>query len=253
VIAWAVHRPAVVWAAAASLLLAGGVAFTRLPLATRPTVELPRLTVSATWPGASAELVEAYLSAPIEAAIQTVRGVRRVDSESDEGSAQLTVHLAADADVPLARLGVLERLDLLRDDLPAGATPPRVGNYVPEELAEQPLLQYTLAGPYTPGTLARLAQRVIVPQIGTLPGVAGVSVMGGAEVGVTVAYDAARLRQLGVDPAALAEALSTSRVVLAVGAERAGGGRHSHGGCGAARDGEPRVCAAARGGGAAPE
>ena len=72
-IAWAVHRPAVVWASAASLLLAGGVAFTRLPLATRPTVELPRLTVSAAWSGASAELVEAYLSAPIEAAIQTVR------------------------------------------------------------------------------------------------------------------------------------------------------------------------------------
>jgi len=224
VIAWAVHRPAVVWAAAASLLLAGGVAFTRLPLATRPTVELPRLTVTATWPGASAELVEAYLSAPIEAAIQTVRGVRRVDSESDEGSAQLTVHLAADADVPLARLGVLERLDLLRDDLPAGATPPRVGNYVPEELAEQPLLQYTLAGPYTPGTLKQLARRVIVPQIGTLPGVADVSAMGGAEVGVTVAYDAGRLRQLGVAPAALAEALRTSRVVLAVGAERSGGG-----------------------------
>ncbi len=223
-IAWAVRRPAVVWASAAALVLAGAMAFTRLPLATRPTVELPRLTVSASWPGASAELVEAYLSAPIEAAVQTVRGVRRVDSESDEGNAQLTVHLAAAADVPLTRLGVLERLDLLRDDLPAGATPPQVSNYVPQELAEQPLLRYTLAGPYTPGTLAQLARRSVVPQVSTLPGVAGVSVMGGADVGVTVAYDAARLRQLGVSPAALAEALRTSRFVLAVGAERSGGG-----------------------------
>ena len=223
-IAWAVHRPAVVWASAASLLLAGGVAFTRLPLATRPTVELPRLTVSAAWSGASAELVEAYLSAPIEAAIQTVRGVRRVDSESDEGSTQVTVHLAEDADVPLVRLGVLERLDLLRSELPSGATPPVVSNYVPQDLAEQPLLQYTLAGPYTPGTLAQLARRVIVPQIGTLPGVADVSVMGGAQVGVTVAYDAGRLRQLGVDPAAVAAALLASRVVVSMGTERAGGG-----------------------------
>ena len=223
-IAWAVRRPAVVWATAAALVLAGAVAFTRLPLATRPTVELPRLTVSASWPGASAELVEAYLSAPIEAAVQSVRGVRRVDSESDEGSARLTIRLAADADVPLTRLGILERLDLLRDDLPAGATPPVVGNYVPEELAEQPLLRYTLSGPYTPGTLAQLARRTILPRVGTIPGVAGVSVMGGAEAGVTVAYDAARLRQLGVSPLALSDALRTSRFVVSVGAERAGGG-----------------------------
>jgi len=223
VISWAVQRPAVVWASVATLVLAGAVAFARLPLATRPAVELPRLTVTAAWPGASAELVETYLSAPIESAIQSVRGVRRVDSESDEGSAQVTVILAADADVTLARLGVLERLDLLRDDLPAGATPPQVGNYVPEELAEQPLLQYTMAGPYTPGTLAQLARRSIVPRIGTVPGVAGVSVRGGADVGITVAYDAARLRQLGVAPEALAEALRGSRLVLSVGEERAGG------------------------------
>jgi HAE1 family hydrophobic/amphiphilic exporter-1 len=222
VIVWAVRRPAVVWASAAALLLAGGVAFTKLPLATRPTVELPRLTIIAVWPGASAELVEAYLSAPIEAAVQSVRGVRRVDSESDEGNAQLTVRLAESADVPLTRLAVLERLDLLRDELPAGATPPRVSNYIPEELAEQPLLRYTISGPYTPGTLAALARRTILPRVSTLPGVAGVSVAGGAETGVTVAYDAARLRQLGIAPEALANALLGSRLVRAVGERREG-------------------------------
>ena len=59
-IRWSAGRPAVVWATSLALLAAGGLAFARLPLATRPVVELPRLMVSASWPGASAELVESY-------------------------------------------------------------------------------------------------------------------------------------------------------------------------------------------------
>lgn len=55
----------------------GGVAFTKLPLATKTQVELPRLTVSATWFGSAPELVETYLTSPLEEAIQSVRGSRR--------------------------------------------------------------------------------------------------------------------------------------------------------------------------------
>ena len=75
-IRWAVSRPAVIWAVAVAICLGGAVSFTRLALATRTTVELPRLQVTASWQGASAELVEMYLSSPIEAAAQGVRGVR---------------------------------------------------------------------------------------------------------------------------------------------------------------------------------
>jgi multidrug efflux pump subunit AcrB len=84
-IRWAVSRPSVVWAAAFAVLLGGAVSFTRLALATRTTVELPRLSVTASWPGVSAELVEMYISSPIEAAVQGVRGVRKTNSDSRDG------------------------------------------------------------------------------------------------------------------------------------------------------------------------
>ena len=94
-IRFATHRPAVVWASCSALLIAGAIAFTRLPLATRTTVELPRLSVSAGWPGAAPEVVETYLTSPIEAAVQGVRGVRRVNSTSNDGRASLTIDLEA--------------------------------------------------------------------------------------------------------------------------------------------------------------
>ena len=219
---WAATRPAVIWAAAVALLLAGGVAFTRLPLATRTEVELPRLSIQAAWQGASAELIEAYITSPIEAAIQPVRGVRKTSSESGDRGSDITVELDPGVDVGMTRLSILERLELLRPELPLGSEPPRVSNYVPEELGEQPLLQYTVAGPYTPGTLSRLVDEEIRPRLATVEGVGGVESFGLAETGVSVIYDPVRLRQLGIGPDVLALALRDARKVEGLGDERRG-------------------------------
>ena len=221
-ISWAVRRPAAVGAFALALILAGGFAFARLPLATKTTVELPKLQIQASWFGASAELIETYVTAPIEEAVQGVRGVHKVSSESNENDASLTVELEPDADVQLTRLGILERLEVLRSDFPAGVSQPSVSNYVPDELEEKPLLIYTVSGPYTPGALRRMVQERVEPQVSAVPGVAGVQSYGGAQIGIAVTYDAARARQMGVTPAALSDALRHSRLVQALGSEQQG-------------------------------
>ncbi|MBX3174356.1 MAG: efflux RND transporter permease subunit [Gemmatimonadaceae bacterium] len=215
-------RPAVVWAVAVSIVLGGAVSFTRLALATRTTVELPRLQIAASWQGASAELVEMYISSPIEAAVQGVRGVRRTESTSTDGSSRITAELDPDANVQLTRLAILERMELLRADFPLGSSPPVVGNLVPQDLEEPPLLRVTLRGPYTPGALQRIADDVFVPRLGAVSGVSAVAVNGGTEFGASVSYDALLLRQLGVEPQALATAIRESRVVEALGTERLG-------------------------------
>jgi HAE1 family hydrophobic/amphiphilic exporter-1 len=230
-ISWASRRPAVIWAFAVALVLAGAVSFTRLPLATRTRIELPQLSVQTAWPGASPELIEAYITSPIEAALQPVRGVRKISSESGEGGrlgggntagSRIRIDLDPGVDVAMTRLAILERLELLRPELPLGVSPPRVTNYVPEELSEEPLLQYTVSGPYTPGTLARVMQEEVEPRLGTVEGVAGITSSGMAETGISVVYDATRLRQLGITPATLQSALAGAREVEALGFDQRG-------------------------------
>ncbi len=213
----ATNRPAVMWALAVALLLAGALAFWRLPLATRTAVELPRLTVAASWTGASPEVMEAYVTAPLEGAVQGVRGVKRVNSTSRDGSTVLTVELEPRADVQMVRLGILERLELLRKELPSGMTSPAVSNYVPEGLEEAPLLSLVITGPYTPGALQRMLSERVTPRLAQIPGVAGVQTRGGTTFGVSVSYDGARLRQLGIAPEQLSNALQNARVVAALG------------------------------------
>lgn len=221
-IAWCARRPAVVWAASAAIILAGAVSFLRLPLATRGAVELPRLQITARWPGAAPEMVEMYVTAPIEAAVQTVRGVQRTSSESRDETTFITVELQEGRDVQLVRLAILERLELLRPELPPGMVPPAVANYVPEELQEAPLLRYTVSGPLTAGTLQRLMEERVVPRVSAIPGVGGISVQGGVEPGLTVTYDPELLRRIGVRPQQLSDAITDARIVQAVGIERRG-------------------------------
>lgn len=222
-ILWCARRPAVVWAAAVMIVLAGIVSFTRLPLATMTRVVMPRLFVQAQWPGASAELVEMFITSPLEEAIQGVRGVRRVTSESsDRSGAQIQVHLDPVADVQMVRLGILERIELLRREMPPGVAGIGVSNYVPPQLSERPLLTYTISGPYTPGTLSRIAEEQVTPRLSAIPGVAGADARGGATTGIAVSYDPVRLRQLGIPPERLSQALAGARVVQALGDQQQG-------------------------------
>ncbi|HRP08271.1 MAG TPA: efflux RND transporter permease subunit [Gemmatimonadales bacterium] len=222
-IRWAAGRPAVIWSLAAGIIIAGGVAFTRLPLATKTQVDTPRISVSALWNGASPELVETYITSPVEAAIQGVRGVRKISSTSSEGNSSITVELDPGIDMTFARLAILEQMEVLRQDLPREARQSlRVSQYVPEDLAEAPLLEINVTGSYTPGTLTRITEDLVVPRFAALQGIAGTSVRGVAQNGVVISYDAAHLRLLGIDPSQLSTALQSARMIDVIGAERLG-------------------------------
>jgi HAE1 family hydrophobic/amphiphilic exporter-1 len=221
-IRWAASRPAVIWATSIAILLGGAVSFTRLALATRTEVELPRLDIAASWTGASAELMEMYVASPIESAIQGVRGVRKTRSSSSEGTARITAELDPKADVQIARLSILERLEILAPEFPRGVSRPTVRNFVPTDLQEPTLFTLTVTGPYTAGALQKLADETLSPRLSAVAGVAGVNAFGGTDFSVSVSYDAKLLRQLGVSPLALARTIGEARVVQSLGEEQRG-------------------------------
>jgi HAE1 family hydrophobic/amphiphilic exporter-1 len=227
-IRWAAGRPAVVWSLAAGLIVAGAVAFTKLPLATKTRVDTPRISVGANWGQAAPELMETYITSPIEAAIQGVRGVRKLSSNSGEGSSNITVELDPGVDITMARLAILERMETLRGDLPQNAQQSiYVSQYVPEELRESPLFEINVTGPYTPGALTQITEDQVVPRFASLEGIAGTQIRGRARNGVVISYEASHLRQLGIDPSQLSTALTGARVVEALGTERLGASERS--------------------------
>ncbi|GBD33469.1 Multidrug resistance protein MdtC [bacterium HR33] len=202
----AIRRPVTVAMAYLAVGLLGVAAWRNIPIELLPDTRLPRLIVTAEWFGASPEALEAFVTAPIEAAAQQVRGVEKITSRSEEqyGAARATVEIefARGTDMDFARLDLSERLAALEPDLPVGLSGPRITQYVPEAFAQQsrPFLSYTVTGPHTLEALRAHVDEVIVPALSQVDGVGEIEVRGGRARVLEIELDENKLHSLGLDP-----------------------------------------------------
>ena len=108
-----------------AVALLGVAAWRNMPIELLPDTQLPRLKVTGTWRGASPETVEAFLTSPLESAIQQVQGVEKVTSNSYEqngiGTADIDIEFSRETDMDFARLDLSERIAALEEELPPGA------------------------------------------------------------------------------------------------------------------------------------
>ncbi len=222
------RRPVAVAMTYAAVALLGVAAWQNIPIELLPDTELPRLTVTGSWRGASPETVEAFLTAPLESAIQQVRGVERIVSESFEeqgmGTAQIAVEFQRDVDMDFARLDLSERIATLEETLPAGVGRVSVSQYVPDEFQDQnsPFLLYTFTGPYTLEALRRHLDEVVVPEITQVDGVSLVQVFGGRERRLEIELDEEEIGALGLDPLSVQRAIADLDLVREAGVVRQG-------------------------------
>ncbi len=226
----AIRRPVATAAIYVGLFALGAYSFRLIPVEDLPDVDYPRLTVDAYWIGASPEALEAFVTAPLEAAVQQVAGVRKITSESridSRGSgsvASIEVEFVREARMEFARLELSERIRSLRGELPPGVEP-NVSQFVPEEFAEeqQPFLNYRLSGPYTFARLGEIAEDEIAPSLRGMDGVSEVRVRGAERREVAIELDRGRLEALGLRPADVQARLAEISVPRAPGSVVFGG------------------------------
>jgi HAE1 family hydrophobic/amphiphilic exporter-1 len=199
-----IRRPVAITMAYLAVALLGVAAWRNIPIELLPDTDLPQLTVQATWRGASPEVMEAFVTSPIEAAIQQVRGVEKITSTSLDqygaALAQIQVEFERETDMDFARLDMSERLAVLEDQLPPGVDPPQVRPYVPDEFRDQttPFLRYEVTGPYTQEALRAHVDDRVVPELLLVEGVATVEVQGGRERVLQIELDEQKASALGL-------------------------------------------------------
>jgi HAE1 family hydrophobic/amphiphilic exporter-1 len=223
-----IRRPVAVAMTYAAVALLGAAAWKNIPIEVLPDTRLPRLTVTGSWRGASPETVEAFLTAPLEAAIQQVRGVEEIVSESFEengrGTARIQIEFDRDTDMDFARLDLSERIATLEEELPPGVDRVSVSQYVPDEFREQmqAFLLYRLTGPYTLEALRDHVDEVILPELSQVEGVALVQVWGGRERRLEVRLDEQKIAAMGLEPGYVRQRIQELDLVREAGAVREG-------------------------------
>jgi len=207
VIDLSIKRPVATAAIYIALVALGIYSFRLIPVELLPDVDYPRLTVRAAWGGASPEAMEAFVTSPLEASAQQVKGVRKITSTSRAdprgtgSSAEIDIEFDRDVRMDFAQLDLSERIAALRDELPP-AVYPQIEPYVPREFSEeeQRFLSYRLHGPYTFSRLAEVAEDEIEPVLSGVDGVAGVAIWGDEEREVSVELDRQTLEALDIRP-----------------------------------------------------
>ncbi len=226
-IGFSIKRPVAVAMTYMGVALLGVAAWRNIPIELLPDTQLPRLSVSGSWPGASPETIEAFLTSPIEGTIQQVRGVEKVTSESYEqqgsGVSNVQVEFARDTDMDFARLDLGERLATLEEDLPPGVRSVTVQPYVPPEFSSQAnlaFLSYTLTGPYTLEALKTFLDDQVAPELSQMDGVAVVRVYGGRDRLVEIEMNQDQITALGLTPGVVTARINDLDLVREAGAVR---------------------------------
>jgi HAE1 family hydrophobic/amphiphilic exporter-1 len=228
-IRFSIRRPVTAAMAYLCVALLGVAAWRNIPIELLPDTELPRLSVRATWPGASPETTEAFLTAPLEGVIQQVRGIETVTSTSYEqygaGISDIQVEFSRETDMDFARLELSERIAAIDEDLPPTSYRPQITQYVPEEFEDQtaPFLAYTVTGPFTLEALRQHVDERIAPELTQLEGVAAIVASGGRERLLEIELNDERINALGLSPDLVRQQLFSLEIVRQTGqVERSG-------------------------------
>jgi len=190
-------------------VVAGLVAWPRLPVELLPSLKYPRLAIITSFGNASAEEVESLLTRPVEEAVGTVSGLRSMTSVSAEGISSVILRFDWGSNISLVAAEVREKLDLIADTFPREVKLPIVEQYDP---AAAPVISVALTGSTDLASLYLVAKDSLKPELETVQGVANVRISGGLTPEVHVLVDQGRLRAQSVDLRVLADRLETANI-----------------------------------------
>ena len=199
-----------------ALCVLGLFAFVRLGVEQMPDVSPPGAYIEVMYPGAAPEAVEREITKPVESALNSIAGVRRIMSRSLEGKSQTNVEFSLNADMSRAMQEVRDRLSAVQGGLPRDARPPTVARFNNDNA--QPVVVLALLSPTRPlRELSLIADQQVDKRLQRVEGVARVEVSGLASRELRIDLDPARLRSYGVTPAEVASALREANADQPVG------------------------------------
>ncbi|GLS01602.1 multidrug transporter [Brevundimonas denitrificans] len=211
----AVRRPVFAAVAAIVLCVIGAAAFFFLPVRELPDVDPPIVSVSTSYAGASAEVIESRITEPIEQQIAGIQGVERISSSSRDGRSNVSIEFSLDRNIDDAANDVRDRVSRVVGRLPDQAQPPEVSK---ADTDSQPIMILFLRSTAMNRLeLTDYADRYLIDRLATVPGVAQVQIYGEQRYAMRIWLDAAALAARGLTVTDVESALTAQNVELPAG------------------------------------
>jgi len=211
-----IRRPVGTALLTAAIALAGVVAYMQLPVAPLPQVDYPTISVGASLPGASPEIMASSVAAPLEKQLGHIAGVNEMTSSSTLGASSITLQFDLNRDINGAARDVQAGINAARADLPANL--PSNPTYRKVNPADAPILIIALTSDvYDRGELYDAASTIIEQKLLQIDGVGTVNVGGGALPAVRVDVNPTLLNSFGLSLSDVSTMLGQQNANLAKG------------------------------------
>lgn len=208
-----IKRPKLAIVISLVIMLAGMLMITMLPLEEYPSITPPQVVVSATYSGASSDVIESTIAAPIEAQLNGVEDMIYMSSTSRNGSYELTLYFNIGSDPDMAVVNVQNNLQLVTPRLPEEVK--RYGLTVRKTTGGPGLMMIAInspSGTYDSLYVANYASIYIKDELARIKGVGKVSVFGSADYSMRIWLDAAKMANLGVSVSEVNAAIQAQNI-----------------------------------------
>ncbi|OPK07450.1 efflux RND transporter permease subunit [Pseudomonas sp. VI4.1] len=215
---YCIDRPIFASVISIIITLAGAVAMAKLPVAQYPDITPPQITVSATYPGADAQVVANNVAAPIE---QQVNGADNMiymnSSSSATGNMTLNVFFEIGTDPSLAQVDVQNRVNLALPQLPSAVQSQGIQVQKKSSAFMMVLAVYSAGDRYDSTYVANYANLYILDAIKRIPGANQASIFGTPDYAMRIWLKPDRMAQLGITAADVQKAVTNQNQQFAVG------------------------------------
>jgi multidrug efflux pump len=203
-----IRRPVATALLTVALALAGAVAFKQLPVSALPQVDFPTISVGASLPGASPEIMASSVATPLERQFGRIAGVTEMTSSSSLGSTSITLQFDLNRDINGAARDVQASINAARSYLPANL--PGNPTYRKVNPADAPIMILALTSDvYDRGPMYDAASTIISQRLSQIQGVGQVSVGGSSLPAVRVEINPTQLNSYGLGLQDVASMLSS--------------------------------------------
>lgn len=210
-----IRRPVLATVLVLIIIIFGIIGYSSLAVREFPNVDNPIITVSVSYPGANAEVIENQITEPLEQNINGIPGIRSLMSSSSQGMSRITVEFELSVDMETAANDVRDKVSRAQRYLPRDADPPTVAK---ADADADPIMQVTVGSPTRSLLeLSEIADLTVKERLQTIENVSAVEIWGENRYAMRLWLDPVRMAAYRITPMDVKNALDRENIELPAG------------------------------------
>lgn len=211
-----VKRPVLSMVVSTLILLFGVFALSNLPIRQYPLLESSSITIRTEYPGASAELMQGFVTQPISQSVSSVEGIDYISSSTVQGRSTITIRMELNSNSTQALTEVMAKVNQVRYKLPEKAYDPVIERSSGES-TDVAYISFSTNDKQDIAEVTDYLSRVVEPMLATIDGVAKVQTYGGQSLSMRIWLDTNRMAGRGITANDIAEAIRKNNYQAAPG------------------------------------